>query len=186
MSEGRAAATVLVVEDNPGDARLVRALLSEVPGQNWRLEHVERLETALARLDHGGIDVVLLDLSLPDSYGVSTVDAVCARAKTPVVVHTGFGDEAKGAEAVRRGAENYVVKGRPGAGPLLSEILAHAVERHRRRELAGQASDSLGTAMRELQTLQAAAASGEVGGERLAAALAACQRSAELLRLLSS
>jgi len=184
MSEPLGPRTVLVVEDNPGDARLVRALLADVPGQSWRLEHAERLDAALERLDQGGIDVVLLDLSLPDSYGIATVDAVCAKARAPVVVHTGFGDEAKGAEAVRRGAENYLVKGRPGAGPLLGQILSQAVERSRRRELADQASESLAAAIREIEALRGGT-SAEASRERIRGALAACERTAELLRLLS-
>src|SRR2546430_15674464 len=64
--------TVLLVEDNPGDARLILELLGEVQAQAFDLERVDRLDDALARLAHSGVDVVLLDLGLPDSQGLHT------------------------------------------------------------------------------------------------------------------
>ena len=103
---------VLSVEDNPGDARLIGELLveSDLP---FSVENVERLSDGLARLRRGGVDVVLLDLSLPDSSGLETLTAMRAEAPdVPIVVLTGHGDEPQlGLEAVRQGAEDYLVKG---------------------------------------------------------------------------
>src|SRR5256885_10409642 len=64
--------TVLLVEDNPGDARLILELLGEVQTQAFDLERVARLDDALTRLSRSGLDVVLLDLGLPDSHGIKT------------------------------------------------------------------------------------------------------------------
>jgi CheY-like chemotaxis protein len=125
--------TVLVVEDDPGDVRLVRGYLAETSGVMWDIECVEQLAEAVERLKRGGIDVVLLDLHLPDSVAISTVEKVRAAApRVPVVVLTGLGDELIGLQALRSGAQDFLVKGR-SAGPLLVRVLRHAVERTRAR-----------------------------------------------------
>ncbi len=81
---------VLLVEDNPGDARLFVELVRETDAGRLRLEHVERLSTALDRLSEESFDLVLLDLTLPDEQGLSTVVRVHACApKVPIVVLTG-------------------------------------------------------------------------------------------------
>ena len=60
---------ILLIEDNPGDARLIREMLADAGGQDFAIEWVSRLADGLERLDRGGIDLVLLDLGLPDSQG---------------------------------------------------------------------------------------------------------------------
>ncbi len=183
MIDVAAATTVLVVEDNPGDARLVRAALAEAPGRRWKIEQAERLSDALARLDRGGIDVVLLDLSLPDSFGVATLEAACGHvAGAPVVVYTSFGDERKGAEALRKGAEDYVVKGRLGTGPVLSQILAHAVERRRSRKAAHEADRSLGEALAQIETALTALPAQDPARALVERALQASRKASELLK----
>ena len=67
--------TVLLIEDNPGDARLIREVLEEETSARFKLAHATDLETGLERLAQGGIDVALLDLSLPDSHGNRDVQA---------------------------------------------------------------------------------------------------------------
>ena len=81
---------VLLVEDNPGDARLVREMLVE-PGPNvFDLSHTDRVGSALERLDAGGIDVVLLDLSLPDAQGLETLSRIqTADSTVPIVILSG-------------------------------------------------------------------------------------------------
>jgi DNA-binding NtrC family response regulator len=182
MSGAPASHTVLVVEDNPGDARLVRAALAEAPGRRWTVELVERLSDALARLDRGGIDVVLLDVSLPDSHGVATVEAACAHAgSAPVVVFTGFGDETKGTEALRRGAEDYVVKGRLGTGPALSQILAHAMERRRSRRALADVGQALNDALSELGSALSRLPAHDPARAPVERALLAARKATELL-----
>ena len=122
---------ILLVEDNPGDARLIREHLSEAEGTFYELEHVERLREALLRLDHGALDVVLLDLSLSDSQGLDTVREAHRRApQIPIVVLTGWDDETQAVRAVQEGAQDYLIKGKVDCN-LLVRSMRYAIERHR-------------------------------------------------------
>ena len=126
--------TVLLVEDNPGDARLILELLGEVQAQAFDLERVDRLDRALTRLARTGVDVVLLDLGLPDSQGLDTfVRARRGAPNEPIVVISGLDDERVALEAVRSGAQDYLVKGRI-EGQLLARVLRYAIERKRAEE----------------------------------------------------
>jgi PAS domain S-box-containing protein len=126
------ALTVLLIEDIPGDARLIRELLVEAGAYPpLRLVWADRLATGLARLDAGCIDVALVDLGLPDSQGLATLAAVHARAPAvPVVVLTGLVDGELGLRAMQAGAQDYLVKGQVD-GPALARALRYAVERQR-------------------------------------------------------
>lgn len=120
---------VLVVEDNPGDARLVELYLREEPSQPFNVIKAVRLSEALAALQAGPVDVVLLDLSLPDSFGVETLAKLRAGAPSvPVVVLTGTSDEALAMEALRQGAQDYLVKGQ-GDGELVRRAIRYAIQR---------------------------------------------------------
>lgn len=106
-------------------------LLEEASGDEFGLTHVERLADAVQALKGGGFDAVLLDLSLPDSHGMDTVRAARAAAGlTPIVVMTGLDDEQKALEALRCGAQDYLVKGQHD-GRLLVRALRYARERAR-------------------------------------------------------
>jgi two-component system, cell cycle response regulator len=123
--------TILLVEDNPSDAGLLREVLGEIPGQPFGLQHEEALASALGRLSGGGIDLVILDLNLPDSAGLDTLARVRAQAEdVPVVVLTGTDDEERAVEAVHMGAQDYLVKGQVTAA-LLKRSIRYAVERQR-------------------------------------------------------
>jgi DNA-binding NtrC family response regulator len=103
---------VLLIEDNPGDARLIQEMLAEPGRGSYRFEFADRLSRGLEHLDNGGVDVVLLDLSLPDVQGLAAFDKVQAKMPAvPVVVLTGFDDETLAIEAMRHGAQDYLVKG---------------------------------------------------------------------------
>jgi signal transduction histidine kinase len=115
---------VLLVEDNPGDARLLREMLPS----GFDLTHVERLDEALKAC--GSVDVVLLDLSLPDSHGLDTFRKVHAAADVPVLVLTGMADDEGAVQAVREGAQDWLVKGHV-EGETLVRALRYAIERHR-------------------------------------------------------
>lgn len=125
---------VLLIEDNPGDARLIR---EELAGYRIEVAHADRLGGALELLAEGGVDVVLLDLSLPDSQGFETFSTVSAAASgVPILVLSGVDDEDLALRAVRAGAQDYLPKGAVD-GRLLSRALSHAIERKEvERELA--------------------------------------------------
>lgn len=121
---------ILLVEDNLGDARLVREMLAEAGVNKFNLKHVERLGEALQHLNEDNLDVVLLDLSLPDAHGLNTVTRMHTVApNVPIVVFTGSDDEALAVQAVREGAQDYLVKGQMD-GNLLLRAMRHAIERH--------------------------------------------------------
>jgi signal transduction histidine kinase len=125
---------VLLIEDNPGDARLIREILARARGAQFELERVERLSTALERLNTGGVDAILLDLTLPDSSGLDTFFKVQARAPhVPITVLSGFDDEVVAIRAVREGAQDYLVKGQVDRN-LLVRALRYAIERKRSEE----------------------------------------------------
>jgi len=121
---------VLLVEDNPGDARLVKESLAERGGSRFNLTHVERLEDAIRRLERDRYDVVLLDLLLQDSQRLGTLMAIHQQApKVPIVVFTGLEDDVVGLWALSEGAEDYIVKGKV-SGDSLAYTIRDAIERH--------------------------------------------------------
>src|SRR5688572_5616864 len=125
---------ILLVEDNSADARLLQIMLKEAGGIAWEMRHADRLSVGLTYLAEGGTDVVLLDLSLPDSQGVETLVRMHAAAKgIPIVVLTSVEDEALGVALVQAGAQDYLVKGQV-TGPLLTRSLRYAAERKRTEE----------------------------------------------------
>ena len=122
---------ILLVEDNPGDVRLLREGLTGRNGAPFELEVVDRLSAGLERLAKGGIDLVLLDLGLPDCRGLDTLTrARAAVPEVPIVVLTGLGDEAVAVQAVQRGAQDYLVKGQIESR-LLTRAIRYAIERKR-------------------------------------------------------
>jgi two-component system, NarL family, sensor histidine kinase UhpB len=120
---------ILLIEDNPGDARLIREMLADAGGQGFAIEWVSRLVEGLERLGRGGIGLVLLDLDLPDSHGLDTFIKAYAQAPhVPFVVLTGLADETLGLTAVRKGAQDYLFK--DGTDPkLLLRAIRYATER---------------------------------------------------------
>lgn len=124
----------LLVEDNPGDVRLMREMLADADGGGCELRVAERLAPALQALAAGSIDIVLLDLNLPDSGGLETFAAVHDGApRTPVVVLTALADDALALETVRLGAQDYLVKGSID-GQVLIRAMRYAIERQRAEE----------------------------------------------------
>jgi DNA-binding NarL/FixJ family response regulator len=125
---------ILLIEDDPGDAQLIRVMLQGSASVEFRLEVEQGLSSGLKRLDEQHFDVILLDLELPDSHGLETLRQIYSRASaTPVVVITGQADEVVGAEAVRMGAQDYLVKGEIDSSILLRSI-RYAIDRHRLQE----------------------------------------------------
>jgi len=124
--------SVLLVEDNPGDARLVREMLSESPSPSFSLTHVRHLEAALDLIQEEPFDALLLDLQLDDSPRLGTLMEVYdLSAKVPTVVVSGMDDKAVGLWVLKEGAEDYLVKDRLDAAELVGSICG-AIERHSR------------------------------------------------------
>jgi PAS domain S-box-containing protein len=120
---------VLLIEDNPGDVRLIEEMLSEVDGALFDMENACRLSDGLTRIQKGGIDAVLLDLGLPDSAGLDTFEKVHEQApEMPIVMLTGLDDTELALEGVRMGTQDYLVKGKVD-GDLLARTLRYAIER---------------------------------------------------------
>jgi diguanylate cyclase (GGDEF)-like protein len=125
---------VLLVEDNPGDAFLVRMLLEEVGADKLELTEAGLLGEALERLVEEDFGVVLLDLSLPDSQGLDTVNQVRVVApEAPIVVLSGLDDEEMALQALQSGAQDYLVKGQ-GDGDLIARSIRYAIERKKAEE----------------------------------------------------
>jgi PAS domain S-box-containing protein len=121
---------VLLIEDNPEDSRLLHLLLSENVPTQFEMTHVTRLSDALMRLQEERFDVVLCDLSLPDSQGFETFQWLNANAQDkPIIVLSGLDDETLAVKAVREGAQDYLVKGRVDHH-ILSRAITYAIERH--------------------------------------------------------
>ena len=122
---------ILIVEDNPADADFIREMLPQAGPLNFQVESVPRLSGALVRLERKDIDLVLMDLGLPDSQGLETFHALRKTAPgVPVIVLSGNDDQELAIAAVREGAQDYLVKGRIG-GDLLVRAVRYALERER-------------------------------------------------------
>jgi signal transduction histidine kinase len=122
---------VLLVEDNAGDARLLREMFSKEKAGSFELCHLTHMREAEARLRAGGVDIVLLDMGLPDGHGLDTLRR--ARTACPdvvMIVLTGMEDEALAAEAMKEGAQDYLIKGQI-ENRALPRALRHAIERQR-------------------------------------------------------
>jgi PAS domain S-box-containing protein len=125
---------ILIIEDNPGDARLVQEALNGASNPAYRVEWTDTLTTGLARLADGGIDVLLLDLGLPDNRGPGALTLIGRLAPSvPVVVLTGADDEQLAMDAVREGAQDYLVKS-PADFHLLTHCIRYAIQRKRATE----------------------------------------------------
>jgi PAS domain S-box-containing protein len=144
---------VLLIEDNPGDVKLVRAYLSEDPEVRIDVEHARRLSTGLTRLSESPVDVVLLDLGLPDSIGLETFRRAFEHSPTvPIVILTGAEVMEQGLQAVREGAADYLPKNRMD-GPLLIRSIRFAIERAGRRRAAQELKEEKGFLETVLESL---------------------------------
>ena len=130
---------VLLVEDNPGDVALLKILLSEESEGRVLIETASRLSDAAKRLDAGGFDVVLLDLSLPDARGTEALERLQAHvSRVPIIVQTGMDDDDLAVKAMQLGAQDYITKGKSD-GRLLMRRIRQAIERTRMaRDLSDQ------------------------------------------------
>ncbi|MFN6526284.1 hybrid sensor histidine kinase/response regulator [Nostoc sp. ChiSLP03a] len=136
---------ILLIEDNLASARLLQEFLMQAQSQEFTLVHVMRLGEALQELSKCNYDVILLDLTLPDSQGLSSLPPLIDRAPSiPIVVLTNTNDEELAIEAVRQGAQDYLVKRQVNVDVLVRS-LRYAIERK-------QVLESLRTVNETLQT----------------------------------
>jgi two-component system, cell cycle response regulator len=121
---------LLLVEDNPGDARLFAETIKEARAFQFELAHRSSVDQALAFVAHNKPDMIVLDLGLPDAGGVDAVRNIqLAAPDIPLVVLTGLDDEASAVQALHAGAQDYLVKGQLSTS-LLVRALRYAFERH--------------------------------------------------------
>ena len=120
---------VLLVEDNPGDARLLREMLNEQGALSTELVVARSLAEAVKHLGEHQVDVLLLDLGLPDAQGLDAIRrAHSAAPRVPLVVLTGRDDDAVATEALQEGAQDYLIKGQIDSRSLL-RVMRYAIER---------------------------------------------------------
>ena len=121
---------LLLIEDNPGDAVLIRSLLAETTNSHLLdLVHVETLRAGITRLGEEPFDAVIADLDLPDSKGIDTLQRlVAAGTAIPIVVMTHCDDEPAGVEMVKYGAQDYLVKGQSD-GAMILKTVRYAIEK---------------------------------------------------------
>lgn len=131
MTEGKQGINVLIVEDNPYDAKIITELFRDIKNGSFRLNFAETLEKAAARVAEGAPDILLLDLNLPDSFGPETLGrAEKLFPELPIIVMTGFYEEQLGLELIKKGAQDYLVKGKI-TGDWLAYSLKYSIERAR-------------------------------------------------------
>ncbi|MGK7905353.1 MAG: ATP-binding protein [Hormoscilla sp.] len=142
---------VLLVEDNKPDARLLEKLLAKAERNKYELRQIELLQEAIACLQADNFDVVLLDLGLPDSQGLETVRQMHAAVpQVPIVVLTGWDDQEIAVQALREGAQDYLVKGE--IQPLwLVRAINYAIEREKMLEKLENLNSELARSNQELE-----------------------------------
>jgi two-component system, NarL family, sensor histidine kinase UhpB len=128
---------VLLVEDNPGDAVIIKEMFREIPEINFKIFHTINLQEGLKSISNENFDIILLDLQLPDSAGIETFCGVNEVAsEIPIIILTGLEDEKFAIEIVGEGAQDYLVKGQVDS-KLLSRCINYSIERkHIERKLA--------------------------------------------------
>ena len=141
---------ILYIEENSADVRFIQEIMSELTNPSFELESVSTLAEALNRLQENLPDVILLDPSLPDSFGLETFTKVyqCVPS-VPIILLTGFDDDQMALDAVLKGAQDYLIKDHVH-GRMLSRIVLYAIERKRSeealREIAQGVSSATGNA----------------------------------------
>ncbi|MGH2574854.1 MAG: response regulator [Ignavibacteria bacterium] len=125
---------ILLIEDNPGDARLIKEYLNDVKNSKFNLEICNKLHDGINVLANRDVDLILLDLNLPDSEGLVSFDKIFSiTSKVPIIVLTGLNDEGTALNAVQRGAQDYIVKDTVESDSL-KRAIRYAIERKKSEE----------------------------------------------------
>jgi diguanylate cyclase (GGDEF)-like protein/PAS domain S-box-containing protein len=140
---------VLLIEDNPGDVRLIQEMLSEDSLNVFEIVNVDHLSKGLDCLKGDSFDIVLLDLGLPDSQGVDTLYCILSNNnRIPIIVQTGLSDEELAIESVKAGAQDYLIKGQMNSY-LLRRAIRYAIERKKGAEALRESEERLKTLYQE-------------------------------------
>jgi len=122
---------VLLIDEDPAEAYMIREKMSEAEAGTFALEYSDRLSTGLERLAKGGIDVLLLDIGLPDGQGLNALARLRNQATdVPIIVLASLGDETRETEALQKGAQEFLVKHQNDGNSLVHSIY-RAIERQR-------------------------------------------------------
>lgn len=141
---------ILLVEDNLGDARLIREALSETEKLDSTIEHVVRMEDLEKCVSREKYDLIILDLTLPDATGIETVRRASEIAsESAIIVLTGINDEDMAVKAVQEGAQDYLVKGQADVR-VLERVILYALERNLARIRISVLRDELKRALLEI------------------------------------
>ena len=133
---------ILLVEDNLGDAGLIQESLAEKAAL-FEITHVDRLSEAIKLLEGNDFDLVLLDLSLPDSSGIETFRKVQLKIPNlPIILLTGLDDEILALKLIQEGAQDYLVKGQIN-NKILIKSICYAFERHNKSSEKVQRKDEI-------------------------------------------
>ena len=120
---------ILLFEDNPGDASLIEEMIEEFSDFPYKLKNVETLNEGLSLLKERSFDLILTDLGLPDSDGIDTFLDIHARnSRIPIIIFTASNDEKIGLDAIKKGAQDYLVKGQVN-GRLMNRSIQYSIER---------------------------------------------------------
>lgn len=150
----RESVRILVIEDDPSQLRLVQAYLERSRDCEYDLVACNSVSAGLAQLAESEFDVVLLDLGLPDSQGLETFHSIHSGApNVPIVIHSALSDQAIAIDAVKQGAQDYLVKGQT-SGEVMTRALNYAIERTRISEQLRCALEQLQSAHEQLKTSQ--------------------------------
>ena len=145
--------TVLLIEDDSADAQLIMEILREEPENAMEILHVNNLARGLKALACGGIDIVLLDLTLPDSSGHNTFTMLAKHVPTmPVVVLTGIDDKEMAVQIVQEGAQDYLVKSLVDY-TMLARSIRYSIERKQALVEKDQLISQLREALAKVKTL---------------------------------
>src|ERR1700690_4344499 len=135
---------ILLIEDNPGDADLIEVMLKRADIR-FELKCVERLYTGIEQIQANSFDIILLDLGLPDGHGLDTLRKLNeVRPEAPVIVLTGLADETVGTQAVKEGAQDYLIKGQIDKN-LLARAINYAIERKKTQETLKESEEQYRT-----------------------------------------
>lgn len=142
---------ILLIEDNPGDARLIQEGLKEALAGRFSLTHADCLEACIKFLEEKEFDVILFDLGLPDSQGFDTLARVKAKTERhPIVILTGLDSEDMAIKALREGAQDYLVKDEINAR-ILKRAIQYSIERKKSREALHQSEEKYRLLVESLQ-----------------------------------
>lgn len=143
----------LLLEDNPDDLLILERLIKSLKNRDFRFTSAKKLSEAADYLKKDRFDLIISDLTLPDSRGLETFRSLHAQAaRTPIILLTGMDDESMAIQAVREGAQDYLVKGEIGSNLLLRAI-TYAIERNRLKEEREKLINELTEALSKVKVL---------------------------------